>query len=194
MDRLIIVSALEPAPEKALRGIRLVTVRGKRFEAHTGAALRKLLRAAQAEGINLSVISGYRSKGYQKKLWAQERERLAEQGIFGIEADKLIGRTLALPGCSEHNLGIAADLGREGALDTEEDLFRSGEFSWLWENAHRFGFILRYPRMKEHITGISFEPWHFRYVGAEAAELIRESGLCLEEFVYYYDDRFTILK
>ena len=89
-----------------------------------------------------------------------------------------------LPGkCSEHPTGLAVDILSEKYQEANEGYADTAEGRWLRENAHTYGFILRYPEKKEQITGVIYEPWHYRYVGAEAAAEIYEKGLCLEEYV-----------
>lgn len=84
---------------------------------------------------------------------------------------------MALPGTSEHQLGIAVDINADKTQSTNEEVY-----TWLAENAHKYGFILRYPQGKEKITGTEYEPWHYRYVGREAAEEIFNNQICLEEY------------
>ena len=112
-----------------------------------------------------------------------------ENEIYEKAVEK-VGRTLALPGSSEHNTGLAVDLGREGDNDVSDDFYKTPESRWLCANAADFGFILRYPRLKEQMTGIDFEPWHYRYVGVEAARIIAAGGLCLEEFLHFYSEKY----
>ena len=85
---------------------------------------------------------------------------------------------IAVPGTSEHSLGLAVDLN-----SLEESFEQTAQFKWLIEHCAEYGFILRYPKDKEDITGISYEPWHYRYVGEDHAAKIMEQGLCLEEYV-----------
>lgn len=88
------------------------------------------------------------------------------------------GEWVALPGTSEHQLGIAVDINADKTRSTNDEVY-----AWLAENAHRYGFILRYPKGKEEVTGTGYEPWHFRYVGIENAQMIYEKQICLEEFM-----------
>ncbi|MBQ8965284.1 M15 family metallopeptidase [Ruminococcus sp.] len=191
MDYLILVNNLEPLPAGYSDGLTLREVRGKLFESVTATHLEKLLTAAENEGIYLSVISGYRSEDYQQMLWEKEISAEMGRGLSYKEAAAKVGKTLALPGCSEHSTGLAADFGVRGSDDIDPRFNRTAEGRWLCRNCAEFGFILRYPPMKEHITGIDHEPWHFRYVGHEAAELMTRSGICLEEFLHFYSDKYT---
>ena len=87
------------------------------------------------------------------------------------------------PGCSEHNCGLAADLNSPEHTTLDTGFADTAAFRWLCENAEQYGFILRYPKKAESVTGITYEPWHWRYVGAENAALLNQSGLCLEDAV-----------
>ena len=101
------------------------------------------------------------------------------QGYSEAEARRLAEQWVAVPGTSEHQLGLAVDISMEDtATQTTSDMWQ-----WLMKNSYKYGFILRYPEDKTNITGISYEPWHYRYVGREAAEEIYRSGLCLEEYL-----------
>lgn len=192
MDYLILVNKFSPAPDGFADALQLCEVGGRLFERQAGAELEKMLRSALADGLKISVISGLRSADYQQLLWEKEISLEMSRGLSYAEAVSKVGRTLALPGCSEHCTGLAADLGTENADDCEPDFHRSPQGRWLCENAADYGFILRYPRHKEHFTGIDYEPWHYRYVGREAAKIIKSSGICLEEFLHFYDDSYTL--
>lgn len=193
MDYLILVNKFEPLSDDHADKISFVEVGGKLFEKQAGEYLRKMLECALSEGVKIKVISGYRSADYQQLLWEQSINNEMRMGLDYREAVKKVGRTLALPNSSEHGTGLAVDLGTEHADDVEEDFHRTAQGKWLAKNAAKFGFILRYPKLKEHITGIDYEPWHYRYVGCEAAKLISDGGICLEEFLHFYSDKFTLL-
>lgn len=139
-------------------------------------ALEKMFEAASEEGLKLLLVSGYRSYSYQK-------------GLFDIytarDGEEAANRYSAKAGQSEHQTGLAADLGAADQACLLKECFKdSEEGKWLKENSYLFGFILRYPQEKEEITGYVYEPWHFRYIGLQEAYLVHESGLTLEE---YYD-------
>jgi D-alanyl-D-alanine carboxypeptidase len=139
--------------------------------AATAAAFEAMVEAAAATGYELQLNSGYRSFEQQQLLY----DRFVED--FGQEvADERV----ALPGTSEHQTGLAADVGQVGLPD--DQLFGDTEASrWVADNAHLFGFILRYPPDKADITGYANEPWHLRYVGPELAAELHASGLTMEE-------------
>ena len=190
MDYLMIVSKFEPLPENFEKNIILKEVSVVKLESQTADMLAMMLKDAQESGTPLKVISGYRSADHQQMLWEKEISKEMEHGLDYHRAVAKAAKTLALPGESEHQTGLAVDFGTTDANDVDYSFASSAQAVWLDRNAHRYGFILRYPRLKEHITGIDFEPWHFRYVGAESAAIIKENGICLEEFLDYYQDKY----
>ncbi len=136
--------------------------------------------AAAADGIELTVISAKRSRQYQQQLFDKEVESYKEIGMSDEEAFEYAREWVALPGESEHNSGLAVDL---NSLDESFD--ESDAFRWLSEHAHEYGFIMRYPKDKLGITGVGYEPWHYRFIGVYHATQIKEKGITLEE---YYDE------
>ncbi|MGM9975242.1 MAG: M15 family metallopeptidase [Clostridiaceae bacterium] len=136
-------------------------------------AVEEMFAKAQKEGIILVGSSGYRSYKSQKDIYLRD---LAAKG------EEYVSAYVAVPGSSEHQTGLAIDITNEASWMTGE----STEARWLRDNCHLFGFILRYPEGKEHITGKSYEPWHLRYVGKEAAEEIYAQGITLEEYMGVY--------
>ncbi len=135
-------------------------------------AFEKLSSEASALGYRIVAVSAYRDYNYQNELFNYYVE---EKGLdYALDCS-------AKPGHSEHQTGLAVDVeGENKDYDNFED---TKEFSWMKENAHRFGFILRYPKGKEHITGFKYEPWHYRYVGIDAAYEIYEKNITLEEYL-----------
>lgn len=126
-------------------------------------------------GRTIVPVSGWRSRAEQQAIWDDTRAR---------EGDAFTRQYVALPGCSEHQTGLAIDLGRASEhIDfIRPDFPTDGVFGAFRRLAARYGFIERYPRGREAVTGIAHEPWHFRYVGAPHALLLTENGLCLEEY------------
>lgn len=136
--------------------------------------LEEMFAAAVLDGIQLYAVSGYRSYERQKQIYNYE---VIHSGQEAAE------QVVAVPGYSEHQSGLAMDIsGASVDYKLVEDFGEKPEGQWLAENAHKFGFILRYPKGKEDITGYSYEPWHFRYVGGEVASYIYENDLTLEEY------------
>ena len=139
------------------------------------AALEELFQAAQSEGIRLSTVSGYRSYSKQSLIYSRKVGRTGSEA----EADKLVAR----PGTSEHQLGLAMDLATRNSSTLSEKFASTAEGQWVYANCQRFGFIVRYLKGYEDVTGYSYEPWHIRYVGRENAEAIAASGLPLETYL-----------
>lgn len=138
----------------------------------------KMYSDALKEGVYLTPLSGYRSKDLQLELY---NERIVEYKYYGYsetQAELLTSKEILPPGTSEHNLGLAVDIG-----SLSEYFADSAAYKWLTKNAHKYGFIERYTAEKQSITGIIPEAWHWRYVGVEYAEKIKNSGLCLEEYL-----------
>ena len=105
------------------------------------------------------------------------------QGLSYMEAYKISSNTVTVPGASEHQIGLAIDFISDTYTSLNEGFGNSQAGKWLAENSYRYGFILRYPKGKEDITGIIYEPWHFRYVGIDAAEIIYNENITLEELL-----------
>ncbi|MBE0600215.1 MAG: M15 family metallopeptidase [Firmicutes bacterium] len=137
-------------------------------------ALEKLFDAAKADGIRLSTVSGYRS--YSKQNTIYER-KVASAGAEVADA------YVALPGSSEHQLGLAMDVSKVSSSSLSSKFGSTAEGKWVAENAHLYGFIVRYAEGMEEITGYSYEPWHLRYLGKDFAQAVYESGLPLELYV-----------
>ncbi len=142
-----------------------------------------MVKAARDEGIGLYVASSYRDLDRQTYVFERKIDSLMEEGYTRQEAYKLASEVVAIPGSSEHTIGLAFDLVTNEYNELEQGFAYTTGGRWLKEHAHEYGFILRYPKGKEEITKIEFEPWHYRYVGVKAAKEITESGLCLEEYV-----------
>lgn len=142
---------------------------GEKVDARIYPDLQQMFDDARRLGYSLKVRSGYRTYDRQKELW-EERAETAGGG------SKLVQK----PGTSEHQTGLAVDVNVSGK--TKRDVL----YAWLKENSYKYGFILRYPQGKEDITGIGYEPWHFRYVGIGNAAIIYNENLTLEEYVDMY--------
>ena len=145
--------------------------------------LKELLQAAEDEGYtNLWVQSAYRDQDLQKKLFDEQVDEYKRQGKTEEEAEQLATTIISKPGQSDHNLGLGVDFNY-----VNNDFEKLPVYKWLCENASKYGFILRFPKEKEHITGVKFEPWHWRYVGIENAQRIKQKDMCLEEYVTFLE-------
>ena len=139
----------------------------------------KMYKAAKKDGVTLTPYSGYRSYDRQKRNYnSLTQSYMTQYGISKTKAAKKAAKVILPPGTSEHNLGLAMDI-----CNTLDSFADTKEYRWLTKNAHKYGFILRYTEEKTGITGIVDEPWHWRFVGTEYAEDIKNSGLCLEEYL-----------
>ncbi len=141
-----------------------------------------MLQAAKEDGITLAICSPYRDYEYQTMLFERKIKRYMGMGMSYMEAYQLSNQYVTVPGASEHQLGLALDIVTDTYMTLDAGFGETDAGIWLAENCHKYGFILRYPLGKEYITGIEYEPWHFRYVGVEAATVIMEAGITLEEF------------
>lgn len=145
--------------------------------------LQAMLDDARAEGLSPILCSSYRTEEKQQALFANKISRLLAQGYSQQAAEEEAGRWVAVPGTSEHQTGLAVDIIALDYQQLDEQQENTAEQKWLMENSYKYGFILRYSREKSEITGIGYEPWHYRYVGKEAAKEIFEQGVCLEEYL-----------
>ena len=149
----------------------------------------QLMEAGKAAGMDFTMVSGYRSIEQQQTNYDVNYQNYLASGLSEEEARTKTEEYIALPNASEHITGLAVDItstalaNQEGNSGLFPDLENYPEGLWLKENAPKFGFVLRYPKEKEAITGINFEPWHFRYVGIENAMYMTEKNLTLEEYI-----------
>ena len=151
---------------------------GEKVDSRIYPELQEMFNDARAQGYGLFVREGYRTQEEQQQLLDEKIEAYENEGKSKSEAKKLAEQWVAIPGTSEHQLGIAVDINDDTTKRSSDDVY-----SWLAENAHKYGFIKRYPSDKTDITGVINEPWHYRYVGKEAALEIYSQGMCLEEYI-----------
>lgn len=150
---------------------------GEQVDARIYPELQKMFDDMRAQGIYPVVASGYRTKEEQQAIMDEKIEEFIAQGYSRSEAKTEASKWVAAVGHSEHQTGLAVDINGDG-----ENSFGQQVYDWLAENAWKYGFILRYPADKADITQTDYEPWHYRYVGEEAASTIYQQGVCLEEF------------
>lgn len=145
--------------------------------------LSKMLKAGRREGLTFEVCSSYRSVERQQELLDEDINALMRQGYTYEEAYEEVTRETMPPGYSEHSTGLAFDIVSLGYQMLDSKQAKTAECIWLAKHCAEYGFILRYPEDKEDITKINYEPWHFRYVGVEAATYIMSNNLTLEEYL-----------
>ena len=184
---LVLVNTKSPLPE----GYKIETEaiasayardKGMSYDKRAVEYLNQMCAAADKDGITLLAISSYRPHERQQVLFDRELSEVKAEnpGISEEEAKKKAATEVAYPGTSEHELGLAVDLN-----SVEQTFEHTKQFAWLSQHANEYGFVLRYPKDKEEITGIIYEPWHYRYVGVEHAKKMTSLGMCLEEYVEY---------
>ena len=177
--QLVVVSGTREFPESYEPNLDEIFDTGKYLDARVAPHYEEMYTAAKQDGIILTPYSAYRSYERQKNNYNHLTETyMADYHLSREDAAKKAATVILPPGTSEHNLGLCMDI-----CNVYDSFVNQKEYSWLTENAYKYGFILRYPKGKEDVTGIVFEPWHWRYVGVEWAKQIRDSGLCLEEFL-----------
>lgn len=169
-----------------------LTLYGKEIELrlYAAKAAEAMVREMHAQGYtDIVVTSGYRSYSYQQSLFNTYigQEMAAHPDWTEAQAREMVLTYSAAPGTSEHHTGNAIDLISTNHVSLDETFAQNPAYEWLQNNAHRFGFILRYPADKTDITGYSYEPWHYRFVGSKAATEIHERGLTLEEYLGILD-------
>lgn len=145
--------------------------------------LQNMMNDAKNEGLSPIICSSYRTVKYQIDLYNNQIEEYIQQGYTKEEAKEMTENWIAVPGTSEHHTGLALDIVSLDYQILDEKQEDTPEQQWLLKNSYKYGFILRYPKDKTDITGISYEPWHYRYVGKEAAKEIFEQKICLEEYL-----------
>ena len=180
---LALVNSDHPLPE-GFTVPELTQLRnGHAIDSRAYPALQRMMDGCRAAGLQPLICSSYRSEDTQRQLFEQEVQNWRSQGYTQKEAEAEAARWVARPGTSEHQTGLAADI-----VDASYQMLDQGQENtavqrWLMAHCAEYGFILRYPVEKSALTGVNYEPWHYRYVGAEAAREIMGGGLCLEEYL-----------
>lgn len=189
MEELLLVNKQNPLSQ-SYRPENLVVEENSqiRIREEVAKAFKQMNQGAQAAGIQeLVLISGYRSYQYQEKVFDRKVQSLIKAGLTKEEAGQKAQSIVALPGSSEHQTGLAIDISSVTLAKEKDPLIpafaQTREGKWLDGHAHEYGFILRYPKEKMGITHITYEPWHYRYVGSYHARKIKEANICLEEYI-----------
>ncbi len=171
---LVLVNASNPLPNDF--SVETTNVgNGHSVDKRIAESLNAMLEDCRRAGYHPFIRSSFRTRDEQQQILNERMELYRESGYSDEEALSASLQWMALPGTSEHELGLAVDINDE---EDDEDMY-----TWLASNAHQYGFILRYPLDKVDVTGISNEPWHYRYVGKQAAVEIYQTGEALEEYL-----------
>lgn len=148
-------------------------------------ALENMITDARKEGLLPIICSAYRTTEYQTNLFNKKVKEYRKNGYSQKNAEEQASLWVTIPGTSEHELGLAVDIVGKNYQILDEKQENTDVQKWLMEHCYEYGFILRYPTDKKDITKINYEPWHYRYVGVKDAMLIKEKGICLEEYIEF---------
>lgn len=179
---LMLVNPDTPLPENYEINVKQLD-NGQAVDERCYDDLQNMLKDCRSAGLSPVVCSSYRTQEKQQMLFDNQVEKWKNQGYSEDEAKKQAGKLVAVPGTSEHQLGLALDIVDISYQLLEEEQENTPTQKWLLENSWKYGFILRYPKDKTDITKISYEPWHYRYVGKKAAKEIFDAKICLEEYL-----------
>lgn len=180
--RLLLINKQHPIPDGY--EFTLGTIKGNmKCDERIIDDLLLMLQGAKRDGVNLVICSPYRDMNRQEVLFNRKIELYMKKGMSYMEAYKTTAQAVTVPGASEHQIGLALDIICDSYAQLNEGFGDTQAGKWLAAHSCEYGFILRYPKGKEYITSIEYEPWHFRYVGKEAAMQITSKGITLEEYV-----------
>lgn len=180
--RLLLVNADNPLPaDYEITLTRLAN--GLEVEVRCYPDLQAMMDACRAEGLSPVICSAYRSYDKQQSLFLNKVADYIEQGYSEAMAEQEAAQVVAIPGYSEHQSGLALDIVDFNNQNLDESQQQTQVQQWLMAHSWEYGFVMRYPLDKSEITGIIYEPWHYRYVGQEAARIMYEQNLCLEEYI-----------
>ena len=184
--RMILVNHTNPVPDNYTVDTKECgssTAINKTLQTEAANAFLAMQAAAARDGVDVRMQSGYRSVKYQTTLYNNKTQYYRNKGLSEADARAKAAAIVNPPGYSEHNCGLAADLNSPEHTSLDEGFEKTAAFRWLCEHAVEYGFILRYPKEAEAVTEITYEPWHWRYVGPENAAILKQSGLCFEDAV-----------
>lgn len=180
--KLVLINKQHPVPENYK--FTLGTIKGSMMcDERIIADLLSMLQGAKDDGINLVICSPYRDMQRQETLFNRKVDIYMTRGKSYMEAYSLASQAVTVPGASEHQIGLALDIICDNYSSLNAGFGDTESGKWLAKHCCEYGFILRYPEGKEYITSIEYEPWHFRYVGVDAATVIMKEGITLEEFI-----------
>lgn len=178
---LTLVNPWNEVPEDL--DVSLATVDGYLVDRRCQRALSDMLNDCREQGYLPIICSAFRTMEYQEMLYNNKIKRLLAEGVTRADAPSIAAQSVAIPGTSEHQLGLAVDIISETYTNLDRYQEQTAVQQWIMQNCWRYGFILRYPNGTTDITGIIYEPWHYRYVGAVTAREVHESGLVFEEYL-----------
>ena len=184
--QLLLVNRWNPIPDGYTCELTQLK-QGHAVDARAYPDLQAMLDACRAAGLEPLICSSYRTQAKQRELYENKIQRLMDEGYSYEHAVEEAGTVVAVPGTSEHQTGLALDIVDASYQHLDQAQEATPVQQWLMAHSWEYGFVLRYPTGKSETTGIIYEPWHYRYVGREAAREMRSLGLCLEEYV----DRFS---
>ena len=179
---LILVNKTHPIPEDYEVELKSIGS-GHQIDARAYDDFKAMIQASKQDGVTIYVTSSYRDMDKQITLYEKKTDSYLQQGYCLEDALSKAGQVVAVPGTSEHHLGLAIDVVSSEYRKLDEKQENTKGFQWMKAHSWEYGFILRYPNGSTDITGIIYEPWHFRYVGLEAAKEIYERGITLEEYL-----------
>lgn len=181
--KLLLVNGTHPLPEGFQVPELTQLKNGHSIDSRAYPALQAMLDDARAAGLSPLICSSYRTQEKQQALFDRELQNWLSRGYSQEEAQRQAAQWVAPPGTSEHQSGLAVDIVDTAYQVLDERQEETQVQKWLMTHCAEYGFILRYPTDKSAVTGIGYEPWHYRYVGVEAAQEIMTQGLCLEEYI-----------
>ena len=181
-ELLTLVNPWNPLPDSWTPD--LVTLSdGRKIDSRCYEAFEEMMDACKAAGYSPFLCSAYRTQETQQGLYDNKVQRLVDSGMSEEEAKVEAAKAVAIPGTSEHQLGLAVDIVDANMQDLTDEQENTATQKWLMANSWRYGFIHRYPNGRTDITGIIYEPWHYRYVGKDAAQDIFNRDITLEEYL-----------
>lgn len=189
---LILVNPWNNVPENYT--VPLGEVEGYLVDRRAQQALSDMLEDCRAQGYLPIICSAFRTQEYQEMLYRNKILRLLDEGVSRQDAPEVAAQSVALPGTSEHQLGLAVDIISETYTNLDRFQERTEVQQWLMNNCWRYGFILRYPNGTSETTGIIYEPWHYRYVGSVTAKAVHDSGLVFEEYLKTLEDNTSVVQ
>ena len=180
--KLILVNQWNPIPDNY--NVETVALsNGQSVDKRILNDLQAMMDDCRADGLSPLICSSYRTNEKQTSLYNKKVNQNLKEGYSQEKAKKEAATWVAIPGTSEHQVGLAVDIVAKSHQVLDKTQESTPEQKWLMENSYKYGFILRYPSDKKEITGISYEPWHYRYVGKEAASEITKRQITLEQYI-----------